>query len=147
MINFVLCCILVHKRVLFVVLYRWCVAIFTYSGEVYRLLLEPEDINTDIILVNYYGYATNRFTHSPQMHIAAVAVPMMTLNISSFTYIVYLFCVFFLTVWRPVSHYNSSPLFLPTPSLSMLRKITTHKSVHIIIHTNICPVLLTFCVE
>jgi hypothetical protein len=36
-------------------LYRWRVAIVTYSGEVYRLLLEPEDINIDITLENYYG--------------------------------------------------------------------------------------------
>jgi len=80
------------------------VAIFTYSGEVYRLLLEPEDVNVDIILVNYYGYPTNRSAHGPQMHFAAVAVRMITLNISSFTNILYLFGMFVLTVWRPVSH-------------------------------------------
>jgi hypothetical protein len=81
MINFVLCRILLHTGVLFVVLYRWRVAIFTYSGAVHRLLLEPEDINIDITLVNYCGYAMNPSAHSQEMHFAAVAVPMMTLTL------------------------------------------------------------------
>lgn len=77
-----LCRILVNTGILFVVLYRWRTAIFTYSGEVYRLLLEPEDININLTLVNYYGYAKNRSAHGPQMHFATVAVPKMNLNIS-----------------------------------------------------------------
>lgn len=64
-INFVFCRILVHRGALFVVLYRWYVAMFTYTGEVYRLLLEPEDINIYITLLNYYEYATNRSTLGP----------------------------------------------------------------------------------
>lgn len=104
MINFVLCGILIHTGALFIVLYRWRVTMFIYSDEVYRLLLEPGDINIDITLVNYYEYATNRSALGPQTHFTMVAVPLTTLNISSFTNILYIFCLFVLTVWRPVSH-------------------------------------------
>ena len=145
MIHFVLCCILVNTGILFVLLYRWRVLIFTYSGEVYRLLLEPEDINIDITLVNFYGYATNRSARGPQMHFATFAVPLMTLNISSFTNILYFLCMFVLAVWKPVSHYNSPPLLLPAPNISMLRTITTHKNVRIVTQTNMCPICLYLC--
>jgi hypothetical protein len=60
MINFVRCRMLVHTVALFIALYRWRVPMFIYSDEVYRLLLQPRDINIDITLVNYYEYATNR---------------------------------------------------------------------------------------
>jgi hypothetical protein len=103
-INLVLCRIIVNTGIIFVVLYRWRAEIFKYSGELYRLLLEPEDINIDITLVNYYGYVTNRSAYGPQMHFATVAVPVMTLNISLITNILYPFCMFVLTFWRPVSH-------------------------------------------